>query len=616
MSHVFKGAMFDRYPVPAMDKNTFTLDHQRLFTAEMGYVVPCAFFPINPNDTASMAASAFVRMMPMYAPIMHQLDVSFYAFYMRENQLWKKFDDFIRGGDDGQTEYDKPNIGQELFPSRNRNMMHQFYAALTQKDPENWDPEKDGYAPTLPRSQGQHGFLLGPGSLADHLGLPVVDVGAILESGVDWEEIYGAFIDADMRPWDVAGFKMYQEIYNEYFRDEFISDKVETFKDFDGDFATVKSMTLYELQDLFKLRSRAWEKDQFTSALPEPVAIPEVLIPFAADVELSGSGNVYGSTDFIYQGEFLDDRNTLELPIGSSSGTRYASLDVWSQGDKSGRLITQPAVISGESIANAITAKISNISATINQLRANIALQEFYEQQRGGNRIKEFIMLNYNSVIPDYRLDRPQYLGGFKFTLGISQVLQTSSSVGSGEDLQALGQMAGQGLAGQSGFLFKEHFPEHGYVMVVANVRPRSMYCQGMSNLLQRFNRMDYYYNKLAHIGDEPMKNSELYLDLLQRDNSIADETFGYQTRYWAYKYIPNSVHGDFRTTLKDWHIGRFFDKTPNLNQDFIEIDPDRQGLNRIFNYQGDDYGHFLFQTSFDLKINRVMDVYSTPRFI
>lgn len=618
MANAFKGAMFEKMPVERLPRNTFDLSHQRLTTLDMGELIPVCIIPVNPADEVQAYLSDFVRMMPMYAPIMHQIDVSFFAFYERENQLWRKFDDFFRGGDDGVTDYAKPTLGELAFEYNDPVVKERLWCVMSQSDVY-IDPSDNDYVPDLPQSQGDLGFLMAPGSLYNHITGNYIDVGFwINESGNTWEELYGSWINSYMQPWDLAPFKMYQDIWNEYFRDEFISEKVEIFRDLDGDWLDnavnggtfgAPEITLNHLQDLFLKRNRAWEKDRFTSALQEPIAIPEVLMPsmisevelYTDSPEVSTGISLPGQRGTAFLGQSGEEIHlgSIDNNLFSPNGTTLNfSLDNFVE------------------IVSQIKARVSTTAGTIAQLRQRVALLEFYEQQaRGGNRIKESIMINFNAVVPDYRLDRPQYLGGFKHTIGISQVLQTSSNVGAGSDYQPLGQMAGTGLSGQNGFLFKEYFPEAGYIMILANIRPRSMYTNGMPKTMQRFNRLDYYWHKLANIGDEPIFNKEVYCNQLEDDPNIANEVFGYQTRYSEYKYMPNVATGDFVTNLKDWHLARFFDKTPSLNQDFIEIQPKSQGLNRIFNYTGDDYGHFLMQLSFDIKATRVMEIYSVPRF-
>lgn len=640
MAKAFKGAMFEKMPVERLPRNTFDLSHRRLTTMEMGEIIPVLLLPVNPADRIKCAVSDFCRMMPMYAPIMDELEVCFYAFYERENQLWRRFDDFFRGGDDGQTDYSKPSCGEQVFQSGNVIYMDTFYRIMTQEDIYiDWDTGyADVYKPTLPDTQGQLGLLMAPGSLYDHFGLPTIeldkyyDEGAGTSDNIDWSGFHYNFIHSEMEPWDMAPFKMYQDIFNEYFRDEFISEKVEIFRDFDGDMLenvvtsdgvyVKEEITPRMLQELFKKRNRAWEKDRFTSALQEPISIPEVLMPSNVEVDIvstTDTGDLSLWTKPTLPSSFIGTNLKGDLTAGKIALGSDMSQPDWIQFDDfSGSTIQADY----SEIASKLKARVSQTTATINELRSRVALLEFYEQQaRGGNRIKESIMINFNSVVPDYRLDRPQYLGGFKHVMSISQVLQTSSSVGNENDsnYQPLGQLAGQGLSGQSGFLFNEYFPEAGYIMVVANIRPRSSYSQGMPKVLQRFHRLDYYWHKLANIGDEPIFNKEIFCpqDAFVNENNpnLKNDVFGYQTRYSEYKYIGNSIHGDFKTSLKDWHLSRFFDETPLLNQDFIEIQPKSQGLNRIFNYGEDDYGHFLLQLQFNLHAERVMEIYSVPRF-
>lgn len=294
MANAFKGAMFEKMPVERLPRNTFDLSHQRLTTLDMGELIPVCVIPVNPADEIQVSLSDFVRMMPMYAPIMHQIDVSFFSFYERENQLWRKFDDFFRGGDDGVTDFAKPSLGEIAFESNDPVVKDDLWSVMTQADPYN---SSDDYSPTLPNSQGDYGFLMAPNSLYNHITGNYIDVGYYLnDQGFDWSDIYSYFSNSYMQPWDLAPFKMYQDIWNEYFRDEFISEKVEIFRDLDGDWldnavngGTFGSpeITLNHLQDLFLKRNRAWEKDRFTSALQEPIAIPEVLMPsMISDIDI------------------------------------------------------------------------------------------------------------------------------------------------------------------------------------------------------------------------------------------------------------------------------------------------------------------------------------------
>lgn len=58
----------------------------------------------------------------------------------------------------------------------------------------------------------------------------------------------------------------------------------------------------------------------------------------------------------------------------------------------------------------------------------------------------------------------------------------------------------------------------------------------------------------------------------------------GYTPRYAEFKFADDQVHGDYRTTLNYQHDTQIFTQEPSLNADFIEVNPSKQSLNRIFN--------------------------------
>jgi hypothetical protein len=100
---------------------------------------------------------------------------------------------------------------------------------------------------------------------------------------------------------------------------------------------------------------------------------------------------------------------------------------------------------------------------------------------------------------------------------------------------------------------------------------------------------MDYFYPEFAHIGEQEILNQELYVS---GDPDIDNSTFGYIPRYAEYKYLPSRVAGDFNGNLDFWHMGRVFENTPALNQNFIEADPTERifavtdpGIDKIYTH-------------------------------
>lgn len=622
MAKAFKGEMFEKFPVQTLQKNTFTLDTQRLFTTNAGLIVPFCTFEVQPGEVFKVDLAAFVRMMPMVTPIMHQIDCFVHAFYVRNPIVWKQWADFIRGGDDGRTDIAPPNVGNSVSKDTfARFMVHELGGVTYDGVPDD-----------------AKGNLMCESSLMDYLGLPTVPKQTFRNHivGQDDPNVASNYAsESYVQPFTLFEFKGYQSIWNEYYRDEYIQDKVEIMEELGGDHLGPITTEIAgspvtitpnwdKLRELFKLRYRAWEKDAFTSALQEPVAVPEVKIPMSADVEIFGRSDASFPFTAYSNQMVVSSENRIGLDEGSqqiaADGRRFFyNLPVYNgETELSGRL-----ELNSVYAASTLRGEIAQVSATINQLRNAVALQEFYElSARAGNRYKEMLIAHFNTIVPDYTLDRPQYLGGTRWTMGISSVQQTSATQGdsSSADYQPLGQLAGEGMAGSGAFLFKEKFYEHGNVFLCFSIRPRSMYTSMLPKKFQRFDRRDYYWNKLAHIGDQEVKNKEVNFCLLgftadpvYCTSNLPEQTFGYQTRYWEYKYLPNTVHGSFKTTLKDWHLGRFFYAAPKLNEDFIEVKGEQ--LNRAFAYTGDDYDHYLVQANVGITAVRPIPIFSIPKF-
>jgi hypothetical protein len=166
--------------------------------------------------------------------------------------------------------------------------------------------------------------------------------------------------------------------------------------------------------------------------------------------------------------------------------------------------------------------------------------------------------------------------------------------------------MAGHGISVGSTHSFKKSFEEHGYVIGLMSVLPRTAYFQGMPKIFNKFDRFDYYWPEFAHLGEQEVKLSELYYDPTDQTN---DETFGYQPRYSEYRFINDSVHGDFQSSLKFWHMAREFDSKPALNSSFVQANP----TNRVFAVTDPEYPKLLVNTYANLQAVRPMPKYGNP---
>lgn len=393
---------------------------------------------------------------------------------------------------------------------------------------------------------------LGQGSLGDYLGLPNMPTGSITSSH---------FINA-------LPFRAYQLIYNEYYRDQNVQLPVGVEKD-------SGSIDPTEFAAITQLRKRAWMKDYFTSCLPWPQRGPESSVFIENQVGYKDTGFVPVQPPFVPQ--------TGAMSRTGSGGITVAGVE---------HLIENIDYVEGQ--------------ITVNELRRSVRIQEWLEKNaRGGARYVEQLMSHFGILPEDARLQRPEFLGGGKYPVVVSEVLNTASNDEEGE-FYPLGEMGGHGISvgGRAGF--KKRFTEHGYVIGLMSVMPLPAYQQGIPKHFLRRDKLEFPWPEFANLGEQEVLNKELYFDGTDGEDN---NTFGYQSRYAECKYIPSTVHGDFRGNLDYWHMGRIFNSRPALNGSFIEGDPTK----RVFAVEDEEVNSLLCQCYQKISAIRPLPYYGTP---
>lgn len=368
-------------------------------------------------------------------------------------------------------------------------------------------------------------------------------------------------------------FAAYQRIYNEFFRDQNLIPEV---------FSTLTDglQTNVVRDSLLVMRQRAWEHDYFTSALPSAAFGADVDIPLG-DVILKQPHN-----EGIWR-EALGAPTTAGDVLVNAGGN------------------TTNSIAGNPNISYDPNGSLEVAATTIKDLRRTFKVQEWLELLgRSGKRYVEFLKAFFNVDSKDKRMQRPEYINGSKTPVVISEVLNTTGETGG----LPQGNMSGHAISVGNGGNGNYYVEEHGWIITILSIIPRSAYMQGIPRSFLKTDNYDYYFNQFAHIGEQEIQLKELYAY-----TAAGNSTFGYIPRYAEYKYMPNRVAGDFRTTLLHWTMGRKFGTAPGLSQDFIEIDPDADELTRIFAVEdGTDYlyMHILHK----IHARRQMPVFGNPQ--
>lgn len=363
-------------------------------------------------------------------------------------------------------------------------------------------------------------------------------------------------------------FRAYQLIYNEYYRDQNLSAPI--------DIKKTDAVDSTETSLLLTMRKRCWEKDYFTSALPWTQRGGEVLLPGSLKYTDGLPSHVYNAIG----DDLVDTAGNLTSDVNG----HVNSVDA---GGQAARIETE-----------------GSLDVSINEFRTAARLQAWLERNAlGGSRYIESILAHFGVKTPDYRLQRPEYLGGGKTPVVISEVLNTSATA-----TEAQGNMAGHGIGVGNSNSFKKYFSEHGYIIGIMSVMPRTAYQQGIPRMFTKLDNLDYYFPEFANIGEQEVKNEEVYWRYDQ-DRSVNESAFGYQSRYAEYKFNRDSVHGDFKSSLSHWHMGRIFGSMPSLNSAFVESDP----THRVFAVTTSTIDKLYVQLYNKVSAIRPMPVFGTP---
>lgn len=535
-----------------MSRSTFDRNSSVKTSFNVGDIVPFYVDEVLPGDTFDIDTSKVIRMPSLLTPIMDNLYLDTYYFFVPNRIVWQHW--------------------KELMGENNESA---------------WIPTTEYEVPQITAPSG--GWSIG--TIADYMGVP---------TGVS-----GLSVNA-------LPFRAYALICNEWFRDENLCDPL-NIPLTDATVAGVNTGTF--VTDVAKggLPYKAAKyRDYFTSCLPAPQKGPDVTIPVS-------SGSNY---PVLSLSDIVPTPGT--VPVKWNDANNVVSDAQWLLGGKNYNGTITPNDISlTETNTGPTYSAVTPInlwaindgsvsSATINQLRLAFQVQKLYERDaRGGTRYIEVLKSHFGVTSPDARLQRPEYLGGNRIPIVISEINQTS---GTSANSTPQGNPSGQSRTTDVHSDFKKSFVEHGFIIGVMVARYDHTYQQGLERFWSRKGRLDYYWPVFANIGEQAVLNKEIYA----QGNGTDDEVFGYQEAWADYRYKPNRVTGEMRSqapqSLDVWHLGDDYSKLPSLSDSWIQ--EDSAVVNRVIAVSEENSNQLWADIFIKNKCTRAMPMYSIPGLI
>ena len=381
-------------------------------------------------------------------------------------------------------------------------------------------------------------FITGGPDNDDASVFPTMNLSVSGATAYSLEDYYGLPVQSLASPSDYTfsalPIRGYDLIFNEFYRDQ--------------DLVTPLTVDVGSGPDTTSnryLQYIAWEKDYFTTARPWAQK---------------------GSPGVIPGGE-IDASGTFRLKGASAPG----GYDVYAKNNAGVGYFPYNSLASIEAAEYHSGLEITG--ATINELKVQFALQRYAEARaQYGSRYTEY--LAYLGVkSSDARLQRPEYLGGGKNLMQVSEVLQTGVTT-DGDDEEGVGEMKGHGIGSMKSNRYRRFFEEHGYVHSFVSVKPKTIYANGFERHWNRRTKEDFFQKELQYVGQQEILNKEVQATATATTFE-SNATWGYQDRYDEYRQAMSGVTGEFRSALAFWHQARLFGTTATpLNSAFVTSSP------------------------------------------
>lgn len=570
-------------------RRAYNMSYRNDFTCNIGEMIPVYWQDLMPNSSWSCRTHGLIRFLPLIAPIMDNIDFYIHFWQAPLRILYgEEFTKMITG------EYDVDDWDGVYFTPKS---VYTDIAGL--------------------QSNTVANYICGYSGIFDMLGYD-----------------YTLFTYQSTGKLNARKFCMYFRLLSNWYTNE----NIEPYSGFVNDISIFDTLTFvqdeetdissslvsillgfYNQYGTAGFAPHLWPKDYYTSALPTlQYGLPTYLpLGDSAPVTITqGTTNLAINNPYIVTDYNMPSGYANVVARNSSESPSYQQDLAIIENDTT----HQAQVVSGEfarkNTSQPIWEGTADLSAataiTINELRVANALQVFKEREmRFGRRAPEYYKGFYGVSPGDLRLQLPKFLGGGRIPVNISDIEQTSAS----EAGSPQGKLAGKGTAIAAGFARAHTFTaEEALVMGIGWLMPKITYANTLSRHDTKLNDRFVYYNpSFAHIGEQEVYNYEVFAGSYGQD--IGNTEFGYQPRYTEYRFHANEMHGDFKSTLSYWTLGRVFTSQPALNTNFVYMQP--RSMQRIFAAQFDSNNHMirnvLCSLKFSVAVLQPLSRYGTP---